>query len=385
MQWKATIAAAAIAILCASCANASGATPGAPTAKPRGGAAAPDVGTALAATHWRADHIGSPGPIAADSRGTVTLTGTSVVAIGHEGTVGWTTPIAQLGIQYPALGAGLVVVSTVVDDGGNTSGSFVALDRATGAPRWRLPVAGEPGPVTITSTGVVAATTNGVLRALRGDGRLLWSVQVPGQISSRGNLAFDPTTNTIGFVVLVDKGHWFLELRDAHDGHETGAFDLGAIDPPSGVAAAGSGRFVVGDGETHELLRIDLQDRKAGAALRTLDAFDPASVPAVDRDLAVVVDRGGRVTAMDLGDGHERWHADLGGPVLDARPLISGDRVAATRWLGPVVLFGRADGRSLGFDGAPDGVPASFTFDGNLLVEALRLARPDRVEAWSAP
>jgi hypothetical protein len=36
------------------------------------------------------------------------------------------------------------------------------------------------------------------------------------------------------------------------------------------------------------------------------------------------------------------------------------------------------------FGGAADGVPASFVLDGDVVVESLRLARPDRVEAWSA-
>ena len=384
MQWK-PMAAAAIALVCGACANASGATGSAAKASVRGGPPAMNA-TALAATHWRADHIGSPGPITADAHGTVVLTGVNVVALDHDGTTQWTTPVPELGIQYPALGGGLVVVSTVVDDAhGAPSGAFVALDRTTGAIRWRLPVTGEPGPVTITSTRVFAATSNGVVRARRRDGAPLWSVQVPGQISSRGNLAVDAETDTLAFVVQVENREWFLDSRDAGDGHETGAFDLGAGDPPSAVAAAGAGRMVVGDGDTHELLRVDLHDRKVGAALPTDDGFDPASVPAVDHDLAVVVDRGGGVTAMDLGDGHERWHAALGGPVLDARPLISSDRVAVARWLGPIAVLGRADGRSLRFAGAPDGLPASFAFDGDRIVESLRLARPDRVEAWSAP
>jgi outer membrane protein assembly factor BamB len=385
MQRKAAIAAIAIAIMGASCANASGATGSAPTRATRLGASAPARSTTVAATRWRAIHIGSPGPLTTDAEGTVVVTGTRVVALRHDGTTQWSAPVTQLGIQYPALGAGLVVVSTVVDDGAKPSGSFVALDRTTGATRWRVPVVGEPGPVTITSTRVFAATTNGAIRALRRDGTDLWSVRLPVQISSRGNVAFDAATNTIGLVVHVDKGDWFLDLRDARDGHETGAFDLGAADPPSAVAAAGAGRLVVGDGETHELLRIDLHTRVAGAALRTSDGFDPASVPAVDRDLAVVVDRSGGVTAMDLGDGQQRWHADLSGPVLDTRPVISGDRVAVARWLGPVVMLGRADGRMLPFPRAADGVPASFSFDGDTVVESLRLARPDRVEAWSAP
>jgi outer membrane protein assembly factor BamB len=379
MQWKAAIAAVAIAIMGTGCAKAAGAPAAAPT---------PPVaaGDAPVATHWRAEHIGSPGPIAADARGTVVLTGTNVVALDHDGTTQWTAPVADLGIQYPALGAGLVVASTVVDDVHNAaSGSFVALDRVTGASRWRLPVTGEPGPVAVTSTRVFAATTNGVVRALRRDGTALWSVRVPGQISSRGNLAVDSETNTIAFVVRVEKGDWFLELRDTRDGHETGAFDLGASDPPSAVAAAGAGRLVVGDGDTHELLRIDLHGRKVGASVPAPDGFDPASVPAVAHDLAVVVDRGGHVTALGLTDGRERWHADLGGPVLDARPLISGDRVAVARWLGPVIILGRADGRSLPLAAPADGLSASFAFDGGLVVESLRLARPDRVEAWSAP
>ena len=58
----------------------------------------------------------------------------SVAALTVKGVQLWSTPVPGAGLGWLSLGDGIVVVPTLRDDGG--PGGCVALDRATGAPRW---------------------------------------------------------------------------------------------------------------------------------------------------------------------------------------------------------------------------------------------------------
>jgi outer membrane protein assembly factor BamB len=311
-----------------------------------------------------------------------------VIAVAPDGSQQWDVEIADLGIQYPALDGDLVVVSTVIDHDDGTTGEFIALDRATGKERWRFAAIGEPGAVTFADGDVFAATDHGDLYRLTRDGdeKWHWNDDVGISISSRGSIAYDETTDSIGVTVFVHERGWFMAVIDATTGRMNRAFDLGAGEPPSATVAAGDGRFVVGSGETHELLVVDLPAEEATLAVRTGGAFDPASQPLVDGDVAYVVDDTGTVTAIDLRRGALVWQRRLDAAVVDARPVLTEDALVVTPFLGPLTVLRRADGRPLpGPLGDLPGLPVGYgTSDGRLVV-ALRLARPARLEAWPAP
>jgi hypothetical protein len=233
---------------------------------------------------------------------------------------------------------------------------------------------------------VFAATGNGDVFAVGRDGERRWVRHGPGVISSRGSIAYDETTATVGVVVFVARRGWLLVLLHAQGGDDAGGFDLGAGEPPSAVVAAGRGRFVLGDGETHELLVVDLGARRIAGAVRTAGGFDPADHPVIDGDFAAVVDDRGTVTAVDLRRARVIWQHALGRPVLDARPQLSRDAVVVSSFAGPISMLSRADGRPLRSPAERlDGVPVGFAITPASIVVALRFADPGRVESWPVP
>ncbi|MCU1429208.1 MAG: hypothetical protein JWL83_3208 [Actinomycetia bacterium] len=380
MQWNATVLAATFAsLLFAGCS-----TPHAAGAAPHRRETRATSRSAPVGPLWEAHPATAPGAITADAAGTVLLGGDrEVIALDHDGHEQWRTAIADLSIEYPALGAGLAVVSTARAGG---KADFVALDRATGARRWHVRVAGTPGPVTVSPAHVFMVTQRGELLAFSPAGVPQWRIQLLGTFSSRGAIAYDPGTSTVASVVFALHRGWLLELHDGRTGRDVGGFDLGATDPPSAVATGLPHQLVLGTGDTHELLVIDLDARVVAHAIRTDAAFDPASVPVVANDLAVVIDRRGTVIAVNLRTGEVRWERPLARPVLDSRPLISADAVVVATWGGSLNALALADGRALPLAAAGgDGIPVAFALDAGRLVVARRLATPNRVEAWPAP
>lgn len=361
------------------------------TACTHGAAAEPAESRATRRTDvplWSTPLSHAPGALTTDGDGTVVLGGhAQVVALDGEGRTRWRTDVDRLSIEYPALGAGLVVVSADPAGDGAT-GAFVALDRRDGNVRWRVGVAEEPAAVTVTPVGVFAATTGGDLWSFSFDGRVRWRTHLAATITPRGAIAYDATTGVVALVV-ADARRWALVLRDAATGADRGGLALGAVGragPPSAVALAAPGRLMLGIGETHEVVLVDLRAGRVSAAVATTDAFDPSSVPAVAGDLAVVVDRSGTVTALDPATGARRWQARLDRPTLDTRPAVTAGSVAVTDWGRNLVVLDRASGRVRRSPASgAGGLAVAVGAGASRLVVALRLASPDRVEAWSVP
>jgi outer membrane protein assembly factor BamB len=333
---------------------------------------------------WSID-MAAPGAVSADRHGAVVLDGNDVVALTTGGRRQWRVTVDDLGIQYPALDDDLVVVSTVVDAGGATTGAFVVLDRSTGAERWRVDVDDEPGPVTLTRETVFAATTAGDVLALTRAGNTRWKHHLPGGISSRGSLAYDATTGTVATVVFSAREGWWLWLLEAATGANAGGLDLGDTEPPSAVVTAGPARLVMGDGESHHLMTVDLRRRVVAQAVPTGGSFDPANQPAAGSDLAVVIDDTGTVTAMDLRTGGRRWQRALGGGVLDARVLLTRDAVVVATFLGGVTVLSRSDGRPIRSPvTAASGVAVGYAVAGRTLVVSRRFGATHGIEGWPA-
>jgi outer membrane protein assembly factor BamB len=321
-----------------------------------------------------------PGPVSADAQGAVVLVGSDhVVALAPDGTRQWQATMRDVGVEYPALDRHLVVAST--------EHAIVALDRATGAARWQHGLPDVGGPVALTASTVFATTDGRDVYAFdRETGAVRWHVHAPGTISSRGSLAYDDATHTLGVVIFM-RGHgWYCDLLDARSGKETGAFDFGAGGPPSGVVAAGPARFVAAAGDTHELVVLDLRARKVTTAVRTAGAFDPATRPTVDGDFAVVVDDTGTVTAVDLADGRALWQRAVDGIALDARVELTATAVVVGGLGAPVTVLARADGRPASTPPRLDkGVPVGFAIGADHLFVSVRFGDPSGVAIAPAP
>jgi outer membrane protein assembly factor BamB len=311
---------------------------------------------------WSVPLDDAPTAAAADADGVVvTASGGTVWAFDRGGREVWRTEVMGIGLDWPVIDGDLVVFPVTTAAGA----ACVGLDRASGAERWRVDAG--PGIVAVTGAAsgrVVCASARGRLVTVdRATGAVLWSLDVeeffdagPVDISPRGAVAIDPdahartesasaTTAGVVTVVLRVRGHWIFSCWDLATGGEARCgLDLGGAAPASAVAGAGGAVFVVGSGSTHDVALIDVEAGTTRAFVPTADAFDPANIPLVTAGLAVVVDRSGQVTAVDVETGRRRWRAELGYPILDAKPAAAAGVVRIVDWTGRIHALRLADG-----------------------------------------
>ncbi len=289
----------------------------------------------LADARWSLDLERAPGSAAADADGVVVTMGNErVVAFDRAGGEVWSTRVEGVGLDWPVIADDVVVLPTTRVAGDGDRAACVALDRSTGAERWQVEVGA--GPVASVGAGgdtVVCASARGHLAAVGRDGALRWAQDVeaylgegPISVSPRGAVAVAPESGRVGIVLEV-AGRWKFSCWDLTTGADAGcSLDLGPGAPPSAAAADGSGRFVLGLGAGRDGAGPSLAVIDPGAGLMreiaaTAAPFDPSSIPLVTGETAVVVDRLGGVTAVDLAAMELRWRAQLRQPVLDARPV----------------------------------------------------------------
>jgi outer membrane protein assembly factor BamB len=309
----------------------------------------PRAGETPGPARWTRELDASPGAAAVDTAGAVvTLPEVGVLAVDAAGADVWRTALPGAGLDWPVIDGDLVVVPASSASGAEC----VALDRASGAIRWRHATGSGPAAaVGVAGDTVVCASADGRVDAVdRATGATRWSLDVaratgtPISISPRGAVAIDLDTARVG-VVINGAGLSYLLCLDLVTVTEPGcSINLGSGGPPSAVAAGPSGTFVVGSGAEPGVYLVDLRANKVRAGVGTAEAFDPASVPVVAGGLAVVVDRGGGVTAVDARDGSLRWRANLGQPVLDAKPAVAAGVLSVVDWTGRIHTFRLADG-----------------------------------------
>ena len=198
---------------------------------------------------------------------------------------------------------------------------------------------------------VCASATGSVVALERGTGAPRWSVDLTQLVhdravalSPRGALAIDAAAGVVALVVGIE-GAWRVASFDLVTGVQGKAVDLGSGPPPSAVASDNAGTLVVGDGSYPAVIVVDLVEATVRGGVPTGEAFDPASIPIVADGMAVVVDRAGGLTAVELATGTLRWRADIGSPVLDTRPALVGDTLVLTDWVRELHAFRWADGR----------------------------------------
>ena len=291
----------------------------------------------------------APGAVAVDADGAVvTLERRGVRAVDRTGRTRWETELEGAGLDWPIIDGDLVLVPA----NGATGGRCVALDRVSGRERWAVDTGpGEIAAVAVEADVAVCASTTGRIVAIDpAAGTTRWSVDLaqytsgrPVALSPRGALAIDRAAGVVALVVAVERT-WVLTSLDLASGAQENGVPLGSAAPPSAVATDGAGTFVVGDGSDRGVLIVDLA-RQQVQGVPTRDAFDPASIPFVADGVAVVVDRGGGLTAVDLASGKLRWRAELGSPALDTRPALVGGTLVLTDWTRELHAFGWADGR----------------------------------------
>jgi outer membrane protein assembly factor BamB len=289
----------------------------------------------------------------------------------------WHADVAHVTHHDPTLDADTVLISA--DD------RFVALARDSGTLRWEASVgkhAGGSALARVSGEPIALVTTErGVVAALDGvTGQTRWSVQVPGDI-----YAAPAVDTTAGVAAVVWSG----------DGDHLGVFDLATgaarwettIDRGVTAPTIHTGLVVLGEGKGNFDSRVVGRDTASGG--ERWSAIVPASfesglTPGTDGDDVAVSDHFGTVTLVDTRSGKPRWQTATREPILDTRVLLTADAVALTTYGGKVVILDRPSGRVLRRV-APGGFPVGIGVSGKRLIFAVRLARPDRVEAFLLP
>jgi outer membrane protein assembly factor BamB len=312
----------------------------------------------------------------------VTVSRNQVVALHTAtGRERWRTDVNQVTHYEPALDGRMVLVSA--DD------RFVALERASGARRWEAPVGEHAGGGVLTRVGsqpiALVTTERGFVAALDGrSGQAMWSAHLPGDIWAAP--AADATA-TAGAVLWTGPGGETV--------HRLRVFDLatGAVRWESVVEAGASapvicdGLVVLGEGNGNFAARVVGRDLASGAERWSVPvpaSFESGVTPGAAGGDVVVSDHFGTITLVDPHAGKARWQTAIREPILDTRVLLGPNTVVIRTYGGKVVVLDRDSGRVVRrLD--PGGFPVGIGAGAGRVVVAVRLARPDRVEAVGMP
>jgi outer membrane protein assembly factor BamB len=312
----------------------------------------------------------------------VTISRNQVVALHTAtGCEHWRTDVNRVTHYEPALDGSTVLVSA--DD------RFVALERASGTRRWEAPVGEHAGGGVLTRVGsepiALVTTESGVVAAIDGrTGQAMWSAQLPGDIWAAP--AADAIA-AVGAVLWTDaEGETVNRLR---------VFDLatGAVRWESVVEAGASapvihdGLVVLGEGNGNFAARVVGRDVASGAERWSVPvpaSFESGVTPGAAGGDLVVSDHFGTITLLDAHAGRARWQTAIREPILDTRVLLGPHTVVIRTYGGKVVVLDRDSGRVIRRVD-PGGFPVGLGAGAGRLVFAVRLARPDRVEALAMP
>jgi outer membrane protein assembly factor BamB len=308
----------------------------------------------------------------------VTVSRNRVVALDTtHGRERWHADVSQVTHYAPVLDAQTVLVSA--DD------RFVALDRRTGARRWEAPVGEHAGGAAFAraDADLLAVVTNerGFVAALdAASGQARWSAQLPGDVYAMP--AADSASGTAAVVWHGNEDR--LRVFDL----ATGAVRWEAtVDPGATSPVIHRGAVVLGEGNGNFRARVVARDLTSGAERWSGPApasFESGVVPGTAGHDVAVADHFGTVTLVEASTGRTRWQTAVREPILDTRVLVTDRAVVLVTYGGSVVVLDRATGRVTRRTNA-GGFPVGIGASGSRLVFAVRLARPDRVEADRLP
>ena len=312
----------------------------------------------------------------------VTISGNQVVALDTAtGRERWRTDVNQVTHYEPALDAQTVLVSA--DD------RFVAFERASGARRWETPVGEHAGGSVLTRVAIgpiaLVTTERGFVASLDGGtGQAVWSEQLPGDIWAAP--AADETTG-VGAVLWTGADGEAVNLLRVFD-LATGAVRWESIvEPGASAPVIHDGLIVLGEGNGNFAARVVGRDLASGTERWSVPApasFESGVTPGAAGGDVVVSDHFGTITLVDAHAGTTKWQTAIREPILDTRVVLGAHAVVIRTYGGKVVVLDRDSGRIMRRTD-PGGFPVGIGAGAGRLLFAVRLARPDRVEAVAMP
>ncbi len=284
----------------------------------------------------------------------------------------WTTALGGHVLQGAPVFASGLVIETAVDLGDDTTGAIVAVDVATGAVVWRVPLHARGGPAIAGKVVVVAAIDGTVFGLDLDTGAQLWSVPLGDGIRAEAQHIMAAPTIADGVAYIGNEQDF--EALDVTDGTPLWMADPLSLMPAAyrdggdydfaSIGAVGvSGGYVVGSFSRNSGLFA--WNSATGSA--AWGVFTNAGVtgdlsyttvgvngsPVIVGDTIYVVDSSDAVSAFALADGTLRWTRKLDanggewGMVIASAPAISGHVIVVPTLYGKLVAVDTADGHTL--------------------------------------
>jgi outer membrane protein assembly factor BamB len=237
------------------------------------------------------------------------------------------------------------------------SGDVVAVDRRTGALRWRARLSSVPGMIRggriATAAGLVFAGDDDLQAIAASDGRLVWQSQ-----TGRGDGVGVYLGGSAAGLVFTGSYAGALVALDVSDGHVRWRGAVGfagqtTVFPP---VVSGDRVFVTftsfGDRASGGVASFDLAGHRLWQTALGADSDRGAvGLGVVARDIVLASSRAGRLFAIDRRTGQVRWFVPpeaATGTAEDFRPLgVVGDRVVAGSLRGEIVAYDLASRRSV--------------------------------------
>ena len=238
-------------------------------------------------------------------------------------------------------------------------------------------VGSEPIALVTTESGFVAALDGGT-------GQTLWSAQFPGDIWAAPAADATAAVGAVLWAGAEDEAVNHLRVFDL----ATGALRWeSAVEAGASAPVIHDGLVVLGEGDGNFAARVVARDLASGAEHWSVPApasFESGVTPGAAGGDLVVSDHFGTITLVDAGAGKTRWQTAIREPILATRVLLGAHAVVIRTYGGKVVVLDRSSGRVIRRVD-PSGFPVGIGASAGRLIFAVRLARPDRVEAIAMP
>ena len=159
------------------------------------------------------------------------------------------------------------------------------------------------------------------------------------------------------------------------------------VEPGASAPVIHDGLIVLGEGNGNFAARVVGRDTASGTERWSVPApasFESGVTPGAAGGDVVVSDHFGTITLVDARAGTTKWQTAIHEPILDTRVVLGAHAVVIRTYGGKVVVLDRDSGRIIRRVD-PGGFPVGIGAGAGRLLFAVRLARPDRVEAVAMP